>query len=50
MRPAEVARAVTAMVATPRGTQLAILEIQPEAPVEPPPTDDATADPPGGDR
>ena len=43
LRPADVAAAVTAIVGTPRGTQLAIVEVQPEAPIEGP-ADDA----PGG--
>ena len=43
LRPADVAAAVTAVVGTPRGTQLAIVEVQPEAPIEGP-ADDA----PGG--
>jgi len=33
LQPADVAAAVVAMVAMPRGTQLAVLEVQPEAPV-----------------
>lgn len=33
LRPAEVADAVVAMVSTPKGTHLTLLEIQPEAPV-----------------
>lgn len=32
LRPADVAAAVTAMVATPRGTNLALIEVQPQAP------------------
>lgn len=32
LRPADVARAVTAMVATPRGTHLTLIEVEPEAP------------------
>lgn len=32
LRPGDVAAAVTAMVATPRGTNLALVEVQPQAP------------------
>ncbi len=32
LRPADVARAVVAMVATPRGTHLNLIEVQPQAP------------------
>jgi NADP-dependent 3-hydroxy acid dehydrogenase YdfG len=35
MRPRDVASAISAMVAVPRGTQFALLEVQPEAPVTP---------------
>jgi NADP-dependent 3-hydroxy acid dehydrogenase YdfG len=39
MRPSDVASAIVAMVSVPRGTQFALLEVQPEAPVaEPGPT------------
>lgn len=34
MRPRDVAAAVVAMVSVPRGTSFALLEVQPEAPVE----------------
>jgi NADP-dependent 3-hydroxy acid dehydrogenase YdfG len=34
LRPAELADAVVAMVSVPRGTRWAVLEVQPEAPVE----------------
>lgn len=34
LRPAELAAAVVAMVSVPRGTRYALLEVQPEAPVE----------------
>lgn len=34
LRPADVARAVVAMVSVPRGTSFALLEVQPEAPVQ----------------
>jgi NADP-dependent 3-hydroxy acid dehydrogenase YdfG len=34
LRPADVAAAVIAMVATPRGAQLTLIEVEPEAPVE----------------
>lgn len=33
LRPSQVAAAVAAMVAAPRGSQLAVVEVQPEAPV-----------------
>lgn len=36
LRPAQVAAAVVAMVAAPRGSQLAVVEVQPEAPVPQP--------------
>lgn len=35
MRPGDVAAAIAAMVSVPRGTQFALLEVQPEAPVAP---------------
>lgn len=35
LRPADVAAAILTMVATPRGTQLALLEVQPQAPTVP---------------
>lgn len=34
LRPAQVAQAVTAMVGVPRGARWAVVEVQPEAPVE----------------
>jgi NADP-dependent 3-hydroxy acid dehydrogenase YdfG len=34
LRPVDVARAVVAVVATPRGTHLTLVEVEPEAPVE----------------
>jgi len=34
MRPRDVAAAIAAMVSVPRGTQFALLEVQPEAPVQ----------------
>lgn len=47
LRPKDVAAAVTAMVGTPRGTNLALIEVQPEAPVaEPPTTERPVAEPP----
>lgn len=36
MRPGDVAAAIVAMVGVPRGTQFALLEVQPEAPVTAP--------------
>lgn len=33
LRPSDVAAAVTAIVATPRGSHLTLIEIQPEAPL-----------------
>jgi NADP-dependent 3-hydroxy acid dehydrogenase YdfG len=36
MRPSDVAAAIAAMVSVPRGTQFALLEVQPEAPVADP--------------
>ncbi|MDQ3146936.1 MAG: SDR family NAD(P)-dependent oxidoreductase, partial [Actinomycetota bacterium] len=35
LRPKDVAAAVMAMVSTPKGTHLSLVEVQPEAPVEP---------------
>lgn len=35
LRPADVAAAILAMVATPRGTQVTLLEVQPQAPTVP---------------
>ena len=35
LRPAEIADAIVAMVTTPKGTHLTLVEIQPEAPVDP---------------
>jgi NADP-dependent 3-hydroxy acid dehydrogenase YdfG len=35
LRPADVAAAVVAMVATPRGTHLTLIEVEPEAPTRP---------------
>lgn len=43
LRPQDVAAAVGAMVTTPRGTQLALIEVQPEAPPERPSGGDAAA-------
>jgi NADP-dependent 3-hydroxy acid dehydrogenase YdfG len=34
LRPVDVARAVVAVIATPRGTHLTLVEVEPEAPVE----------------
>ena len=34
LRPSDVAAAVTAIVSTPRGAHITLLEIQPEAPVK----------------
>jgi NADP-dependent 3-hydroxy acid dehydrogenase YdfG len=36
LRPGDVAAAVTAIVSTPRGAHITLLEIEPEAPVRPP--------------
>ena len=36
LRPADLADAVLAVVSAPRGTRYAVLEVQPEAPVDPP--------------
>ena len=43
LRPQDVAAAVVAMVTTQRGTQLALIEVQPEAPLERPGGDAADA-------
>ncbi len=40
MRPGDVAAAIVAMVSVPRGTQFALLEVQPEAPVRARPVED----------
>jgi NAD(P)-dependent dehydrogenase (short-subunit alcohol dehydrogenase family) len=34
LRPSDVAAAVTAVVGTPRGSHLTLVEVQPEAPLE----------------
>lgn len=39
MRPKDVAAAIVAIVSVPRGTQFALLEVQPEAPVQGPPVE-----------